>query len=158
MGQINITRITIPFHSDHPYRAIPPTPASIFTSLDLHQLLSTLARFDSISNAAKSAACTASKMVGFPSLYLPIFSLWKSIRNQLKLGFVLQLDRILPFRFVCSTWKKVTKGTVMFDLRSSTSNPSTDPDIRSCVYVFGHPILNQVSPKFLNVTIGGCNG
>ncbi|KAL4583277.1 hypothetical protein LXL04_007847 [Taraxacum kok-saghyz] len=65
-------------------------------------LLSTLARFDSISNAAKSAACTASKMVGFPSLYLPISSLWKSIRNQLKLGFVLQLDRILPFRFVCS--------------------------------------------------------
>ncbi|KAL4587659.1 hypothetical protein LXL04_000531 [Taraxacum kok-saghyz] len=30
------------------------------------------------------------------------------------------------------TWKKVTKGTVVFDLRSSTSNPSADPDIRSC--------------------------
>ncbi|KAL4588667.1 hypothetical protein LXL04_001559 [Taraxacum kok-saghyz] len=39
-------------------------------------------------------------MVGFPSLYLPISRLWKSIRNQLKLGFVLQLDRILPFRFI----------------------------------------------------------
>ncbi|KAL4563362.1 hypothetical protein LXL04_027403 [Taraxacum kok-saghyz] len=43
-GYINITRITIPFHSDDPYCAIPPTPASIFASLDLHQLLSTLAR------------------------------------------------------------------------------------------------------------------
>ena len=31
--------------------------------------------------------------MGFPSLYLPISSLWKSIRNQLKRGFVLQLDR-----------------------------------------------------------------
>ncbi|KAL4561923.1 hypothetical protein LXL04_034107 [Taraxacum kok-saghyz] len=95
-------------HTDHhppislgyPYLAIPPTPSSIFTSLDLHQLLYTLARFDSISKGAKSAACTASKMVGFPSLYLPISRLWKSIRNQLKLGFVLQLDRILPFRFI----------------------------------------------------------
>ncbi|KAL4562827.1 hypothetical protein LXL04_026858 [Taraxacum kok-saghyz] len=38
------------------------SPASIFTSLDLHQLLSTLARFGSISNGAKSAPCTASKM------------------------------------------------------------------------------------------------
>ncbi|KAL4580498.1 hypothetical protein LXL04_016693 [Taraxacum kok-saghyz] len=81
----HFTRITL--------RAIPPTAASIFTNLDLHQLLSTLARFDSISNGTESAAYTASKMVGFPSLYLPISSLWKSIRNQLKLGFVLQLDR-----------------------------------------------------------------
>ncbi|KAL4564615.1 hypothetical protein LXL04_028681 [Taraxacum kok-saghyz] len=70
----------LPFHSDHPEHY------SSDTSLDLHQLLSTLARFDSISNGAESAACTASKMVGFPSLYLPISSLWKSIRNQLKLG------------------------------------------------------------------------
>ncbi|KAL4567003.1 hypothetical protein LXL04_022573 [Taraxacum kok-saghyz] len=91
----NIRLISKPFHTDHhPISLGSPLPRhSSDTSLDLHQLLSTLARFDSISNGAKSAACTASKMVGFPSLYLPIPSLWKSIRNQLKLGFVLQLDR-----------------------------------------------------------------
>ncbi|KAL4564352.1 hypothetical protein LXL04_028413 [Taraxacum kok-saghyz] len=88
--------ITVTFHTDRrliSHGSSPLPRHSSDTSLDLHQLLSTLARFDSISNDAKSAACTASKMVGFPSLYLPISSLWKSIRNQLKLGFVLQLDR-----------------------------------------------------------------
>ncbi|KAL4573821.1 hypothetical protein LXL04_020640 [Taraxacum kok-saghyz] len=46
------------------------------------------------------------------------------------------------------TWKKVTKGTVVFDLRSSTSNPSTDPDIRSCNNIGDK---NQLNGCFLSM-------